>query len=133
VDFTFRVNDGADHFIEVSFIGQNASISIDHGLPTFKLGVAKFNQSSNWFLGGLEDFEATTSSWFSKGFSGCIKSLVVQGNLFDVAKDSFRAANVLPCEGSPQPDYLDDNILNESMNDFNEDDYLERRNRNRVG
>jgi hypothetical protein len=108
-------------------IGDNTSISIDHGLPIFKRGVAKFNQSSNWFLGGLEDFETTTSGWFSRGFNGCIKSLVIQGQLFEVAKDSIRAANVLPCVS--QSDYIDDNILDDNMNDFNEDLYLERGNR----
>lgn len=123
----FRVNDGADHFIEVSLVAGNASITIDHGFPIFKLGVAKFNQSSSWFLGGLEDFEATTLGWFSRGFNGCIKSLLIQSKLFDVAKDSIRAANVLPC--ASQFDYVDDNTLDDNMDDFNEDAYLERGNR----
>ena len=93
-----KINDGSDHLVEVTLQGRTGSIKVDQG----KLVVLESKGSEdylehlgNWHVGGLQDMDSETGGWFQKGFTGCVKSFVLQRRRINFQRDSIKTANLV--------------------------------------
>ena len=65
------------------------------------------------------------------GLQGCVHQVLVDDKEIDFAKDTAETANVVPCVEKAvfSSDYMYESLLEENMEDFDEDRYLERQDR----
>ncbi len=71
--------------------------------------------------------------YMRRGFQGCVHEVVLDEVKIDFAKDSIETANIVPCleKAVFSSDYMYEYevLLEETMEDFDEDQYLEGLNR----
>ena len=92
------INDGDDHLVEVSVHGRTVSIKVDQGQLVSKDSKDekdRLGHLGNWHIGGLMDPDTQAGGWFQKGFTGCIKSFVIQKKRINFQRDSVRTANLV--------------------------------------
>ena len=93
-----KINDGEDHLVEVSVQGKTVSIKVDQGKLVSldsKGPQDRLENLGNWHIGGLMDLDAQTGGWFQKGFTGCIKSFIIQRKRIIFQRDAVKTANLV--------------------------------------
>jgi len=133
-------NDDIVHKITIEREGKAATLIFDdiHRAEGKSQGALQMlNTRGNIFLGGGPgDVSTMTGGRFTTSLTGCFHSLSLANIVINFEKDAVTSSNIVPCsedELTAVDDYDYSNfytsLLDENMDNFDEDDYLERLNR----
>ena len=126
----FQICDGRPHHISVALNSEGAKLQVDGG-PTIE---------KSWSAGKIESFISRGQVWVGGGghhgdpthqvfptpFTGCLVAFKLDGKEMHW-KDALETSNLVPCateEEGEEEFYA--NLLDENMEGFDEDKYLER-------
>eukprot|EP00093_Oithona_nana_P004907 04907.XXX_103654_102927_1 [CDS] Oithona nana genome sequencing. len=121
-----RINDGQLHTLTLEIKAKTISLILDGKDPiTQEIDKVIDFQSDYLFIGGkIQEFLVG-----KPGFRGCIYQIIVDTTEIDFSdnNNSLTTANIVPClENVVLEDYYYESLLDENMDDFDEDAYLER-------
>ena len=126
-----QVGDGAPHKISATIGSQGVKLQVDNEVP-----IEETNWSSNkiestsssrgevW-LGGGGPHPDPTNKIFPTPFTGCLLSFKLDGSGVSW-KDAIETSNLVPCATEEDEEDFYANLLDENMDGFEEDKYLER-------
>ena len=118
-----RVDDGQLHTLTLEMEAKKMTLILDENEPIGQEIDTQISIQSDLFIGGkIEDFLLG-----KPGFRGCIYQILIDTIEVDFSDKSLRTANIVPClENVVLEDYYYESLLDENMDDFDEDAYLER-------
>ena len=118
-----RVDDGQLHTLTLEMEAKKMTLILDENEPIVQEIDTQISIQSDLFIGGkIEDFLLG-----KPGFRGCIYQILIDAIEVDFSDKSLTTANIVPClENVVLEDYYYESLLDENMDDFDEDAYLER-------
>jgi len=132
LESTTLVADGKNRRVRTKISPDFISIRVDDGIVFTQAIPKPWIGPEALYIAGFDtrasEAEGRFFTWRLKGLRGCILDLVINGSQVNFKTDSISAANVVPCQVNEifGPEV---NFANLSMDDFDEDAYLERLNR----
>merc|ERR1712029_211423 len=121
------IGDGRNHHIRLRLTPAFISIRVDKGTLVTQAIPKAWDQATSLYVGGY-DIRLSGPGVTRKGLQGCLPDLVINGRKIDFQTDPLAIINVVPCQVNEifGPEV---NIGNYSMDNFDEDAYLQRLNR----
>ena len=125
--------DGTPHQISATIDSQGVKLQVDSGVPTQKSwSSGRFeivSSSRNVWVGGGGPHGEPTNKIFPTPFIGCLLNFKLDGSEV-LWHDAMETSNLVPCatEEEEEEEFYA-NLLDENMDGFDEDKYLERLNR----
>ena len=130
----FQVWDGTPHQISATLHSQGGKLQVDSGVPIEKSwsGRSGNNVSSSMssrrrevWVGGGGPHGDPTNNIFPTPFTGCLLDFKLDG--MEVPwDDAVETSNLVPCATEEEEEEFYENLLDENMDGFDEDKYLER-------
>ena len=129
--YLIQVGDGAPHQISATIDSQSVKLQVDNEVPTVEkswpAGRIENMNSRNMWVGGGGPHGDPSNKIFPTPFTGCLLSIKLDGS--EVSwKDAVETSNLVPCatDEEEEEEEFYANLLDENMDGFEEDKYLER-------
>ena len=123
--------DGTPHQISATIDSQGVKLQVDSGVPIQKSWssgrIESVGSNGDVWVGGGGPHGDPTNNIFSTPFTGCLLNFKLDGSEMRW-HDAVETSNLVPCATEEEEDELEfyANLLDENMDGFDEDKYLER-------